>query len=164
MPKRADKSVKKNREKSHSERNICRNKPYRYMQRMVSNSLTSENAFVEHYDLLTELSAQFAANFKISSSLQSKRNNVKHSGIAANKLEEQAASNFSDAVQDDTTQLASTSQVSQSHRLEAKDTKHSATARKNSVKVKRKDRTIVVSANDKYKTKNLATNQVGYII
>lgn len=138
----------------------------RCVQRTVFNSLTGE-AFIARYDELTKLSAQLAASLKISSSLQSKRRNTNCNGVVAGEIEEQAVSNFSDAVQDNTThstQLANTSQVSSSHRLKTKNTKHSSVEKcKNSeVKEKRKDdRTTIVSASNKCRTKNLVTNQVG---
>ncbi|KYN35544.1 DIS3-like exonuclease 2 [Trachymyrmex septentrionalis] len=118
--------------------------------------LTNET-FIARYDELTELSAQLAANLKISKSLQSKRRNTKYNGIIAVKTEKQAI-NFSIAVQDDTmnpTQLASSSQTSWSSKLEAKNTKHNIASKcKMSVKEKKKgDKTM--SDNSKDRTKNL---------
>jgi len=134
------------------------------VQKTVFDSLTGE-AFIARYDELTKLSAQLAANLKISSSLQSKRRNTICNGVAAGGIEEQAVSNFSGAVQDNThsMQLASTSQVPSSHRLKTKNKKHSTVEKiKNSVKENRKDdRTTIVSANNKCRTNNLVTNQVG---
>lgn len=162
MPKclKGDKSAKKGQDGSRRRRdgNAYGSEPNRSMQRMVINSSADT-----HYDVLTELSAQLV-NLKVSSSLQSKKKHTKCTGMAADKIKELAASNFSDAVQDNMTQLASTSQVSPRHRLEAENTKRNTTARcKNSAKEKRKDdRTTIVSANDKCRTKNLVTNQVGH--
>lgn len=165
MPKylKADKSAKKGQDGSRRKRdgNAYEGEPNRCMQRMVVNSSADS-----HYDVLTELSAQLV-NLKVSPSLQSKKRSTKHTGIVAGKIEERAASSFSDTVQDSTThptQLASTSQVSQRHGLEAGNTKSSTMARcKNSVKEKRKDdRTTIVAANDKCRTKNLVMNQVGH--
>lgn len=140
------------------------NEQKRCMQKTVFNSLTGE-AFIARYDELTKLSAQLAANLKISSSLQSKRRNTKCNGVAAGEIAEQAVSNFSGAVQDNThfMQLASTSQVPPDHRLETKNKKHSTVEKcKNFVRENRKDdRTTIVSDNNKCRPNNLVTNQVG---
>ncbi|EGI59665.1 DIS3-like exonuclease 2 [Acromyrmex echinatior] len=121
----------------------------------------SNETFIARYDELTELSAQLAANLKISKSLQSKRRNTKYNEIITVRTEKQAI-NFSNAVQDDTnpTQLASSSQASWSSKLEAKNTKHNTAPKyKKSVKEKKKgDRTV--SDNSKDRTKNLVKNQV----
>ncbi|KYQ51116.1 DIS3-like exonuclease 2 [Trachymyrmex zeteki] len=122
--------------------------------------LTNET-FVARYDELTELSAQLAANLRISKSLQSKRRNVKYNRIIADRTEKQAM-NFSIAVQDDMTnpmQPASSSQASWSSKLEAKNTMHNTVPKcKKSVKEKKKgDRTV--SDNGKDRTKNLVKNQ-----
>jgi len=151
MPKysRAEKSVKKVQ---------CKNEQ-KHLRKSTILNLTGE-AFNARYDELTELSAQLATNLRISKSLQSKRRNPQCNGIVADKTKEQAASNFSNVVQVNTThdtQFASSSQVSSSHRLEAKNAKHSS---KNSVKEKRKDDKMIVSTNSKCRTKNLVTNQI----
>jgi len=161
MPKclRAEKSVKKVQEsccKHHS--NAYKNEQ-KHLRKSTILNLTGE-AFIARYDELTELSAQLAVNLRISNSLQSKRRNPQCNGILADKTKGQAASNFSDVAQANTTrdtQFASTSQVSSSHRLEAKNVKHSS---KNSVKENRKDDKTIVSANSKCRTKNLVTNQI----
>jgi len=162
MPRclRAEKSVKKVQEscckQNHS--NTCKNEQ-KHLRKSTILNLTGE-AFIARYDELTELSAQLAANLRISNSLQSRRRNPQCNGIVADKTEEQTASNFSDVARANTThdmQFASTSQVSSSHRLEAKSAKRSS---KNSVKENRKDDKTIVSANSKYRTKNLVTNQI----
>lgn len=167
MPRcpRDDVSMKKAQGRARYKRHgsTCKDEQKCCVRTTVLASLTGE-AFVARYDELTKLSAQLATSLRISQSLQSKRLNTKCNGIVAGKIERQAASNLSDAVQDNTThptQLPSTSQVCRSRELEVE---HSAVQKcKNSVKEKRKgDGTMIVSANDKCRT-NLVTNQVGHV-
>lgn len=135
------------------------------------DSLIDEcQTYVTQNNELVEFATQFMAKLEVSPNLQSIRcKDTRHDKISAGENEVQAASNFSEAVQDnigDLIQHGNISQISLSPRSETKTTNHfSTTQRKNIfMEEKRKnDSTLTTSTNNECKIKNLVTNQVGYV-
>lgn len=131
------------------------------------NSLTDETFVIENNELV-KFAAQFANKLKVSPSLQSmKWKDIKYNKISAGENEAEAASNFSEAVQnnmEDLTQHETMAQVSLSSRSKALNNL-STVQRKNIFMKKRRkdDSTLMISTDDEWKTKSLVKNQVGYV-
>ncbi|KAL6262203.1 hypothetical protein P5V15_007300 [Pogonomyrmex californicus] len=116
------------------------------------NSLTSE-VFAARYNELIELNTQLVTNFRISSSLQSRWR--KSNRTETNKIEEQAISNSSKAIQDNMTHP-----MEFPSRLKEKNTNNTIEKSEDTTKKETKsDRTVTVSTDDKCRTKNLVKNQ-----
>lgn len=166
---KADKIMKKerlsSRQKKYCSITSCKSKRKNGAQKAVLDSLTDET-FVTQNNELVEFAEQFAAKLKVSPSLQStKWKDTKCNEILAGENEIQAASNFSEAVQDnmgDLAQHGNMSQISSSPRSKTEATNHLGMMQRENrfMKEKRKDdSTLITSTDDKWKTKSLVTNQ-----
>ncbi|KAL6425778.1 hypothetical protein ACFW04_009680 [Cataglyphis niger] len=127
------------------------------------NSLTDETFVIQNNELV-EFAAQFANKLKVSPSLQStKWKDIKYNKISAGENETEAASNFSEDVQnsmEDLTQRETMMQVSSNSRSKALNNL-STVQRKNIFTKKRRkdDSTLTISTDDEWKTKSLVKNQ-----
>lgn len=143
-----------------------RRKKYRSITHLWLDSLTDETFVIQNNELV-KFAAQFANKLKVSPNLQSMRwEDTKYNKISADENEAQAASNFSEAVQDnmkDLTQHGNMSQVSLNPTSKAINHLSTVQCKNIFMKTKRKEDSILISTNDEWKTNSLVTDQVGYV-
>ncbi|KAM0737088.1 DIS3-like exonuclease 2 [Formica fusca] len=139
-----------------------RRKKYRSITHLWLDSLTDETFVIQNNELV-KFAAQFANKLKVSPSLQSMRwEGTKYNKISADENEAQAASNFSEAVQDnmkDLTQHGNMSQVSLNPTSKAINHLSTVQCKNMFMKTKRKEDGILISTNDEWKTNSLVTDQ-----
>lgn len=145
---------------------LCKNKQKYSAQKAVLGSLI-DGIFVTQNNELVELSTQFMAKLKVSPNVRTMTwKHTKNHKILTSENEIQVTSNFS---QDNTRDFkhGDMSQISSSSR--SKNTKTTnqlnvVQCKNTYMKYKKKDNsTLMASTDNKWKTKNLIINQVGYI-
>lgn len=166
---KADK-IKKVRLSSHCKKHcsisLYKNKQKCNVQKAVSGPLT-DGVFVIQNNELVKLSAQFAAKLKVSPNVRTMTwKHTKNHKISTSENRVQAASNFLQDNMRDFMKHGDMLQISSSPKLKNTKTTNQLNVvqcKNIYMKDKKEDSTLMTSIDNRWKTKNLIINQVGYM-